>query len=170
MSIAFTQPTTREDWSSTLEDIIAAGRAAIQEKNRTDLSAANTALNNYITALDNSDYWTHDLDHAAREALGYMTVDIASATVDDLADRTDELRQLANLINATATAAEQAAANIRHEKLVQALSSAMDAAKAAKELQDTVQNNVGDSNIANAAQSLLQAISSFKDALAKANS
>jgi len=170
MSILFKQPPTRESWSSTLEDIIAAGRVAVQQKNRSDLADANTALNQYITALNDSDFWTHDLDHAAREALGYLTVDIATATVGDLASRTDALRQLANTINATATANEEAASSIRHDKLVQALTSAMAAAKAAKELQVAVQNNAGDTDLANAAQSLFQAISSFKDVVAKADS
>jgi len=170
MSITFTKPTTGPGWSSALEDIVAAGRAAMQAKNRNDLSAANAALNAYIDALNDSTFWSHDLDHAARAALGYFAVDIATATVADLASRTDALRQLANTINATAADNEAAAADIRHEKLVQALTTAMDAAKAARELQVAVQNIAADKNIVDAAGDLLDAISKFNDVVTKVNS
>src|SRR5437879_5499244 len=114
MSITFVKPASREGWPSALEDIISAARVALQnpDKNagRSDLSAANTALNKFIDALDNSDFWTHDLDHAAREAIGYVAVDITTATVEDIAGRTDALRELANSVNATAADNEQTAA------------------------------------------------------------
>ena len=170
MSIKFTKPTTREGWPSTLGDIIAAGRAAAQGKNRADLSAANTALNKFIDAFDESDFWTHDLDHAAREALGYLTVEIATATAEDLASRTEALRQIANTVNSTAAGNEQAAADIRHDKLVQAMTSVMDAAKAAKELQTAVKDNAGDGKIVDAAESLLRAIAAFQTKIGDANS
>lgn len=167
MSIKFTKPTSRAGWASMLEDIIAAGRAAMQDTDpdtrRTDLTAANTALGKFIDAFDDSDFWTHDLDHAAREALGYLVVDFATLTAEDIASRTDSLRQIANTVNATASDNEKAAAGIRHDALVQALTSAMNAAKAAKELQTAVKDNADDGKLADAAQKLLEAISKFKD-------
>jgi len=169
MAIKFKKPTTAAGWSEHLEEIITAGRVALQENNRADLSAANTALNLYIKALGDSDDWTHDLDHAAREALGYLTVDLTSATVEDLASRTDQLRQLANAINDTAKTNEQAAANIRHEKLTNAMLSAMDAAKSANELIAAVKDQAGDKSVVDAAETLLESIAGFKDALSKAD-
>ncbi len=110
--------------------------------------------------------WAIDLDRHASDALGQLSFDIASATNDDIASRTDELRRIAKSVQVTVAANDQAAADIRHAKLVQALTSAMDAAKAAKDLQAAVKDNAGDSKIADAAQTLLEAISNFKDTVA----
>ncbi|MBI1842322.1 MAG: hypothetical protein HYR88_15910 [Verrucomicrobia bacterium] len=162
------KPTTALAWASALDDIIKDGRIAVQSKDRKGLTDAVKALNKFIDALGDSDLWTHDLDHTAREALGQMTVDITVATNEDLASRTEELRQLGNALNATTADNEAQAANIRHDKLTQALVSALNAAKAAKELQAVVTANAEDGKIGDAAESLLKAISSFQDVITRA--
>ncbi len=169
MSMEFKKPATCEGWASTLEDIIAAARAAIQARDRKSLSDANKALNKFIDAFDDSDFWSNDLDHSAREALGQLAVDITTATNDDLATRTNALRTIANDVNSTAAANLQAAADIRHAKLTNALVSAMDAAKAVKELQTAIKENSGDQAISDAAEALLETISNFKDAVTKSD-
>ena len=157
------KPTTALDWANALDAILTNGRVAVHSKDRKALSDAVKALNKFIDALGDSDFWTHDLDHSAREALGQMMVDVTTATNEDLASRTDELRHIGSALNAITADNEEQAANIRHDKMTQALVSALDAAKAVKELQAVVKANAADGKIADAAESLLKAITSFKD-------
>ncbi len=168
MKIDFKKLVTRQDWEEALSDIIDFAQKAIDTKDSDDISQAVDLLNAFIDASPPERAWSTDLDDHARDALGQLTVDIASATIDDIASRTEELRRIAKAVQATAADNEQTAAGIRHEKLTQALVSALNAAKAAKDLQDAVKDNAGDTKVMDAAQELLTAVSDFKDVVANA--
>ena len=165
MNINFKKLTTREDWEAALADIIDTARTAVTDKDEDAVSEAVDLLNKFIDLSPPAQAWSTALDDHAREALGELALDIATATNEDLASRTQELRRIAKAVTATAANNEQAAAGIRHEKLTKALVSAMDAAKAAKELQA----NTDDKKIADAAEALLKSIATFKDVVANAN-
>ena len=166
MKIDFKKLATRQDWEEALSDIIDFARKAVDAKDEDDISQATDLLNKFIEASPPERSWSGDLDDHAREALGQLAVDIATVTNDDLASRTTELQRIEKAVRTTAADNEQAAANIRHEKLTQALVSAMNAAKAAKDLQDAVKDDAGSVKISEAAQKLLAAVSDFKDVLA----
>ena len=165
MNINFKKLIIREDWEGALSDIIEAARKAVMAKDDDGITEANDFLNKFIDASPPEKTWSTDLDNHAREALGQLAIDIATITNDDLTSRTEELRRIAKAVSATAADNEQAAADIRHEKLTQALVSAMNTAKAAKELQAAVKDNSGDKKVADAAQALLETIGNFKDVL-----
>ena len=169
MNINFKKLSTREDWEETLADIIAAARTAVADKDEDSISEAVDLLNKFIDLSPPTQPWSTALDDHAREALGQLALDITTATNEDLASRTEELRRIAKAITATAANNELAAASVRHEKLTKALVSAMDAAKAAKDLQLAVQDNTGDEKIADAAEALLKSIATFKDVVANAD-
>lgn len=166
MKIDFKKLAARQDWEEALSDIVDFGRQAVEAKDDDDISQATDLLNKFIEASPPERPWSSDLDDHAREALGQMAIDIATITNDDLASRTAELQRIAKAVRATAADNEQAAADIRHEKLTQALISAMNAAKAAKDLRDTVKDDAGSAKISQAAEQLLAAVSEFKDVLA----
>ena len=170
MNINFKKLATREDWEGALSDIIDAARKAVTSKDEKGISEANSLLNKFIDASPPEKPWSTDLDDHAREALGQLALDIATATDDDLASRTEELRRIAKAVAATAADNDQVAADILHEKLTQALVSAMDAAKAAKELQATVKDNAGNKKIADSAQAVLEAIAKFTAVLSQSTS
>ncbi len=170
MNINFKKLVSREDWESALLSIVEAGRKAVSEKDEDGISGAVSLLNRFIGASPPEKAWSTGLDDHAREALGQLALDVATATNDGLASRTQELIRIGKAVLATAADNEQAAAGIRHEKLIQAITSAMNTAKAAKELQAAVKDNGSDGQIADAAQALLEAISTFKDVVANADS
>jgi acetoin utilization deacetylase AcuC-like enzyme len=170
MNINFKKLGTREDWEAALAEIIDAARTAVTAKDEDAISEAIDLLNKFIDVSPPAQAWSTGLDDHAREALGELALDVVTATNEDLASRTEELRRIAKAVAATAANNEQAAAGIRHEKLTKALVSVMDAAKAAKELQAAVQDTAGDEKIADAAEALLKTIATFKDVVAKADS
>jgi hypothetical protein len=169
MIINFKKLSTREEWEAALAKIIDAARTAVADKDEEAVSEAIDLLNKFIDLSPPAQPWSTDLDDHAREALGELALDLVTATNEDLASRTEELRRIAKAVTATAAKNEQTAAGIRHEKLTRALISVMDAAKAAKELQAAVQDNAGDQQIAAAAEALLKNLATFKDVLAAAD-
>jgi hypothetical protein len=169
MTINFKKLSTREDWEAALADILDAARTAVTDKDEDAISEAVALLNKFIDLSPPTQVWSTGLDDHAREALGELALDVVTATNEDLASRTEELRRIAKAVTATAANNEQVAAGIRHDKLTQALVSAMDAAQAAKALQAAVQDNAGDKKIADSAETLLKAIAIFKDVLANAD-
>ena len=168
MNINFKKLVTREDWEGALAEIIEAARKAVAAKDEEGITEANDLLNKFIDASPAGKSFTTDLDDHAREALGQLRMDDVTMTNDDLASRVEELRRIAKAVAATAAENEQQAASIRHDKVVQALTAAMNAAKAAKDLQAAVKDNADDGKIADASQALLTAIGKFKDTLDKA--
>ncbi len=166
MKIDFKKLETRQDWEEALSEIIEFARKAVSAKDEDGISEATDLLNRFIETSPPERPWSSDLDDHAREALGQLLVDIATATNDDLASRTRELRRIEKAVQATVADNEQMAASIRAEKVTQALVSAMNAAKAAKDLQETVKDNAGDAKISEAAETLLAAIGEFRDVLA----
>lgn len=170
MNINFKKLVSREDWESTLSNIVEAARKAVSAKDEDGISEAVGLLNRFIATSPPEKAWSTDLDDHAREALGQLALDIATATNDDLASHTQELTRIGKAVLATAADNEQAAAGIRHEKLAQALTSAMNAAKAARDLQAAVKDNARDKKIGDAAQGLLEAITAFKEVVANADS
>lgn len=169
MNINFKKLATRQDWEQALQAIIDHARSAVAGRKHEQIAAANDLLNQFIEQSPPAHAWSTDLDDLAREALGELALDVAAATNDDLVSRSDELRRIAKSVAATAAHNEQAAANIRHQKLTKALVSAMDAAKAAKELQAAVRDTADNENILEASESLLASIARFKEAVSKAN-
>jgi hypothetical protein len=170
MKINFKKLETRQDWEEALASIVALAQKAVRSRDEENMAEANGLLNAFIDASPPAKEWSTDLDDHARDALGQLAVDIATATNDDLASRTEELRRVAKAIQATAADNDQKAADIRHEKLTRALTAALDAGKAVKDLQAAVADSAADGNLANAAEKLLQAISNFKDVIASPDS
>lgn len=167
MIINFKKLVTRGDWENALAAAIDDARKAVAARNETAISKANDQLNKYIDASPAEKWWSTDLDDHAREAIGALAVDIATLTIDDLAERTEELRRIAKAVGGTAADNEDFAAEVRHESLTKALLAAMEAAKAAKDLQAVVKENSDDQEIADAAGSLLEAIAEFKAVVGK---
>jgi len=169
MTLNFKKLVTREDWEEALGSILEAARKAVAAKDDDGISEANDLLNRFIELSPPASWWSTGLDDHAREGLEQLLVDIATATNAEIASRTAELRRIAKAVTGTAADNEEVAASIRHEKLTKALVSALDAAKAAKDLQAAVQASAGDEKLADAAGSLLDAIAVFKDVLVKAD-
>lgn len=166
MNINFKKLAGREDWQDALSKIVDAARTAVESKDEDAISQAVDLLNKFIELSPPEQSWSTGLDNHAREALGQLLFDIANAAIADLATRTEELRRIAKAVASTAAKNEQEAAGIRHEKLTKALVSAMDTAKAAKELQAAILDSAGNEKLGKAAETLLTAIAGFKEAVA----
>jgi hypothetical protein len=159
----------RADWELTLADIMEYARKSVSDKDADGVEAVRQLLNKFIDASPPEQWWSTDLDDLARDALAVLLVDVITATNDDLASRSEQLRRIAKAVGGMVSENDRVAADMRHEKLTQALVSAINAAKAAKELQAVVKDNVDDKAIADMAVALVETVAKFKDALSKSD-